>query len=141
MVAAMPMVLVAGCSLERPTSHYETYSDAVAEGAIVRGWLPEWTPRSASDIIEAHDLDSNKVMIRATIQTSEPVDLPSWCERIKDLEVKEPPFNTEWWPEEATPNYLMLPPENRKNDPWMFWNCRGLQVGISSEQILIWSSR
>ena len=41
-------------------SHYENVSGARADGAFVRGWLPEIVPDDATDIWELHNLDTNQ---------------------------------------------------------------------------------
>ena len=38
---------------------YENFDQAEADGAVARGWVPEWMPRDAKNIHEYHDLDTN----------------------------------------------------------------------------------
>lgn len=44
--------------LEMMSAEYEDYG--TARNAIERGWLPTWLPRSATNIREAHDIDTNE---------------------------------------------------------------------------------
>jgi hypothetical protein len=55
------LVLCVACdSLERESA-YATHADAVADDAILRGWIPPFVPESAREIREIHDLDTNEV--------------------------------------------------------------------------------
>lgn len=47
-----------GCD-ETKHTHYATGIDAVKDGAIARGWLPEVLSSNVVDIDESHDLDIN----------------------------------------------------------------------------------
>ena len=57
------LLLGSGCA-ETMTASYATYSDAERAGAVARGWIPTFVPRSATDILEAHDLDTNHQWLR-----------------------------------------------------------------------------
>lgn len=46
---------------ERPESEFDSYSEAKASGLMDRGWIPTFIPKSARNIKEQHDLDSNWV--------------------------------------------------------------------------------
>jgi hypothetical protein len=47
-----------GCN-ERPTAYYPTWQEAMKEGAVTRGWIPSFLPKSSTNISETHDLDTN----------------------------------------------------------------------------------
>jgi len=58
-----PIVLVAACLVscdETKHARYATAADAVADGAIARGWLPQVFDANVLDIHESHDIDSNR---------------------------------------------------------------------------------
>ena len=44
-----------------PKSNFANYAEAKASGIMDRGWVPHWIPKSATDIHEQHDLDTNWV--------------------------------------------------------------------------------
>jgi hypothetical protein len=44
---------------EQPVASYRDLTAARADGAFARGWLPELLPRSARQLREVHDLDTN----------------------------------------------------------------------------------
>jgi hypothetical protein len=45
---------------ENPSSRFSTYEELKGSGLIERGWVPEFLPRSATDIAESHDVDTNR---------------------------------------------------------------------------------
>lgn len=45
---------------ENPNSTFRTYEELQASGLIERGWISPYLPRSATDIKESHDLDTNR---------------------------------------------------------------------------------
>lgn len=42
------------------SERYATYADAVADGAVTRGWIPPNMPHDAYDIRETHDIDTSR---------------------------------------------------------------------------------
>jgi hypothetical protein len=62
-VALLSTLTLGACS-ETLAEDYETYADAEADGAVTRGWLPVFVPRSAFEIREVHDLDTNRQWLR-----------------------------------------------------------------------------
>jgi hypothetical protein len=52
-------VLVA-CSGERPESFYASLADADKDGAITRGWIPDFLPESSRGIHELHRISGGK---------------------------------------------------------------------------------
>lgn len=46
---------------ERPKSYFSNYKEAKASGIMDRGWIPTFIPKSATNINEQHDLDTNWV--------------------------------------------------------------------------------
>ena len=57
------LVGASGCS-EVMGASYATYGDAERAGAVARGWIPSFVPRSATDIREVHDLDTSEQWLR-----------------------------------------------------------------------------
>ena len=63
-----PVIIIAMCLMTllsacddglRLYETYENFHQAEADGAVTRGWVPEWMPRDAKNIHEYHDLDTN----------------------------------------------------------------------------------
>jgi len=88
------------CS-ERFTEYYPKYEDAAKDGAVKRGWIPEIVPKTAIEIHEQHDLDTNDVWIRFTFPSSRRDQLTSGLKRLSNDEVEKVrvrrPSNVDWW--------------------------------------------
>jgi hypothetical protein len=56
------VAMLAGC--ESRESRYPSVEAARADGAMQRGWIPEFLPASAHDIRLSYDLDSNEIWLR-----------------------------------------------------------------------------
>ncbi len=59
LAAAIACLMIIACT-DLVTEHYKTYDEAIRAGAATRGWLPYFTPNTASDIDLIHDLDTNQ---------------------------------------------------------------------------------
>lgn len=57
------ILLGSGCT-DRIESAYASMDEAVAAGAVERGWVPGFLPSSSTQIREIHDLDTNEVWLR-----------------------------------------------------------------------------
>jgi hypothetical protein len=68
-ISAVLIVLVVGglgviASFENPSSSYKNYSEMDDSGIINAGWVPDFIPRSAFEIEETHNIDSNIVKVK-----------------------------------------------------------------------------
>lgn len=45
---------------ENPSQSFATYGELAASGLIERGWVSEYLPRSAYEMDESHDIDTNE---------------------------------------------------------------------------------
>ena len=88
--------LLSGCFLTR-YEVYATYDDAKLDGAFERGWLPEWLPQSASEIHEAHDLDSNQRAFSFRLPDHVKFMFPEICGLSDD--VLKPRMRTKMFPD------------------------------------------
>lgn len=57
------LAICIGCN-EVMRESYKDYAAAERAGAVTRGWIPDFVPRSAVDIAEVHDLDLNTQRLR-----------------------------------------------------------------------------
>lgn len=83
-------------------SSYPSLKAAVDDGAVVRGWIPEWLPASTFDIREIHDLDSNHVSIMFKFDRTDRSWVNGHAAAMTNAEVKGvqvPGIAGEWWPE------------------------------------------
>lgn len=90
---------------EIETNHYATYSDAIEDGAVERGWLPEIIPTSAYDIQEQHNLDTNQVWVKFKIPVEDQSSLLGIVNRVSTDEVDAvnvvEPKQDGWWFDET----------------------------------------
>jgi hypothetical protein len=81
-----------------------SYSDlnaADADGAIERGWIPEWVPSTSVHLQEAHDLDTNQSALSLQFSEKEQWTVPPSCKPIARDEVPGPPFRPGRWPSDV----------------------------------------
>lgn len=62
-------LLMAGCA-EQIDETYATYAEAQSAGAVKRGWVPTFVPSSATDIVDSHDLDTNRQTLKFNLPPS-----------------------------------------------------------------------
>lgn len=91
------VLLLLGCTDETLDAYYPTASDALADGAVKRGWIPAWTPSTATDIFEVHNLDSNQSALSFTLPHGawRP---PASCRSADGSELPGPVFDRRWLP-------------------------------------------
>src|SRR5688572_23920542 len=56
---------------ENVVTSYPSYADAERDGFIERGWIPAFVPRSARDLFEVANLDSNRWWLRFQLPRAE----------------------------------------------------------------------
>lgn len=66
---------------------FSSYNDA--KPAIQAGWLPKWLPKSAYEINESHDIDSNISWTKFRFSNSEPFYEPC-CRSVDKRRVRLP---------------------------------------------------
>jgi hypothetical protein len=94
---------IAGCGwFETRESFYANYSQAVSDGAIIKGWLPMFLPHSATNIAERHDIDTNEIWVQFYFSKDDLSFLLRSCEKIESTKVIYPRLNVtqaiDWWP-------------------------------------------
>lgn len=110
------MLILAACN-EAPESYYPTYAGAEAAGAITHGWITAGFPKSAVEIHEKHDLDTNQSML-AFRYGSEQLAFDKDCAQVDPFEPKEPPFKVSWWPAD-------VPASRFSTYRHVFYSCEG----------------
>ena len=83
---------------ENPKSTFASYEEMDRSGLIARGWLPQYLPRSATEIVESHNLDTNRVWAAFRYRVGDFDSVESICNRIAENELGKkyhcPPFDT-----------------------------------------------
>jgi hypothetical protein len=105
-LALWPLVLillaVSSCrDVDVVTAAYTTMAEAEQAGAVRDGWVPSTLPKSAHDILEAHDLDRNRRWGIFSFQPSDAEPLRSTLQQeelsLTNVEC-DMPGRVEWWP-------------------------------------------
>jgi hypothetical protein len=98
-VTAM-LVLLACRDLDVVTESYATLDEAIAAGAVERGWLPAGLPAGVFEIREAHDLDSARRWGVFNFPPGDNAGLRALFDREISVQgvVCHPPARIEWWP-------------------------------------------
>jgi len=96
-IAASTFFLVA-CGLPNLDMYviYDTHAEAVADEAIQRGWIPTWVPPTATNIHEAHNLDTNARALSFTAPNAKSVIETLRCR--DDLQPPRPSKKTKLFP-------------------------------------------
>lgn len=70
--------------MENTRSQYANYKEL--SGAIEAGWLPAYFPRSATDIREGHNIDTNRVWASFKYDARDISDLRKICKVLAENE-------------------------------------------------------
>ncbi|MBW8852467.1 MAG: hypothetical protein JF600_16990 [Xanthomonadales bacterium] len=81
--AVVCLVLFAASCERSDFSIYPTYAEAEKDGAIDRGWIPNFVPRSAKRIVERHNMDVDQIAIAFDSTDTEFINLLSSLEKSK----------------------------------------------------------
>jgi hypothetical protein len=79
-------------------AEYATMSEAIASGAVSRGWVPNWIPPAASHIREVHNLDTNESALVFRVASSASWRPPAHCRSARGGELSQPAFRRAWVP-------------------------------------------
>ena len=94
-----------GCS-DRRESAFASMKEARSTGAVARGWVPNDLPESATDLREAHDVDTNEVWGTFRLPSSERARTMTLARvessQISGQSVRAP--RASWWPERLSGN-------------------------------------
>jgi hypothetical protein len=60
---------------ENPSTSFRNYAEMADSGIIERGWIPNYIPRSAFEIEETHDIDTNVVQMHFSFEPGD-IELP-----------------------------------------------------------------
>lgn len=85
--------------LEIDANSYQNYEEVVADGAIQRGWIPDYLPVSAVNIYEKHDLDTNETIVKFWISTNEIKSLIRNCQKVDTFSTPKI-LTAKWWSNE-----------------------------------------
>lgn len=113
LIAVALLCVTTGCTLSNLDMHaiYASYAEAEADGAIRRGWIPDFVPASATDNQESHNLDVNSQWVAFSFDLG---DLPSMTAMLSQAlrENVYPPDERAtrkrpWWPKDLSPGAVV----------------------------------
>ena len=81
-ISGFSVLFIVVSYLEKPTSEFTNYEEMAASGLIKSGWVPKYIPKSATNIKEQHDLDTNQVNIYFNYVPNQKEDLLMECNKI-----------------------------------------------------------
>lgn len=89
--------LLPGCTGDVLEASYPTAAVAAAADAVKHGWIPAWIPAAATELREAHDLDTNQSVLSFTSPQ------PDWrpprsCRPASGGAFPEPAIRRAWVP-------------------------------------------
>ena len=70
--------------MENPKSSFPSIAELEASGLVDAGWLPGYLPRSANQIEERHNIDTNEVWASFRYKVGDVQTVESMCEKIAE---------------------------------------------------------
>ena len=67
-------------------TNIKDYNALLESGLIEKGWLPDFLPKSIREISEEHDLDSNIVMAKFSIDKNDTGNFDKACRKLNDTD-------------------------------------------------------
>ena len=98
------LLMTAACErLDTMENVYPDAPSAISAGAVERGWIPAFLPPSAKEINEKHNLDTNEVWLRFSMDPGERDSIEKSCQRIEAAKAAFPrKGGGDWWPDLLT---------------------------------------
>ena len=78
--SVITLIVVSSCDyIERPKSYFSDYQELKDSGIIEKGWVANFIPKSAYDIHEQHDIDTNRVKMTFKFDENDTKPLTDSC--------------------------------------------------------------
>jgi hypothetical protein len=94
--------ILLACSSDRHESFYPSLAEADRDGAITRGWMPDFMPVSSRDIHEVHEISPSKEWCAFEFL---PTDSQGLRKNLQSVDALEPSVRrvsnpgVSWWPD------------------------------------------
>src|SRR5579864_4193855 len=101
LVCAGLALLFVGCHSDRRESFYPSLADAKKDGALDRGWIPDFLPESSHAIHEVHDISPSTTWCAFEFTPTDSQGLRKSLKSVDSLapSVKRVPSPRQsWWP-------------------------------------------
>jgi len=124
--ASLLMPVLTGCAElsgegDIKSSKYTSFQEASQKGAFKSGWLPQALPRSAMNIVEAHNVDSNELWATFRYSNNDIHGLTKECainQKARLPNAKRTKRSAAWWPAELTDGS-----DKQSRKRWMILSC------------------
>jgi hypothetical protein len=130
------MLSIMGCN-EDVEAHYRTYSDLENAGVGPRSWMPHWLPRTAVDIHDLHNLDTNSTLISFSV----PEATPALLRACRPVTAGRNPGRAPWWPTDqafATLQHFECEERTTFGDGRVETRVTGAAIDRRSKRIYFW---
>jgi len=101
LISAGLAFVAAACGGDRRESFYPSLADADKDGAITRGWIPEFLPQSSRAIHEVHDISPSREWCTFEFAPSDTQNLRKDLKSVETLPPRVahvPKPGVSWWP-------------------------------------------
>lgn len=133
------MVLFVSCKKMDLSEHsYANFNEAAKAKAIGKGsWIPAFIPRSATNIKEIHDIDTNEIWLTCSIDTNYDKLESEGLIKMDGRQVEYPRRRwTKWWPAFLA---ISTAQEQEITAIYSFYKCPdGGFVAVSKTQLFYW---
>lgn len=128
--ALLLVSLLAGCAElsgdgDITSSTYASFQEASEKGVFESGWLPRALPRSATNIVEVHNIDSSEMWAMFRYSGNDIHGLTKTCirsQKVQFPDAKRTKRDVAWWPIGLTDESNE---ESRKR--WMILSCPSMR--------------
>ena len=99
LVVLLAAVAASSCTNDVLDASYATHAEAVAAGAVERGWIPTWVPSVATDLREVHRVDTSESVLSFNLPSGHDWAPSAPCHPADAGEFSEPAFRRSWLPD------------------------------------------
>ena len=94
--------LLLGCVDTLYDVSFATAREARDAGYVDKGWIPSWLPENATDIREAHDVDTRISVLAFSLPDARTLALPDTCHPVEHERTFPAPLQRAWWPDQES---------------------------------------
>lgn len=128
--ALLLMSLLTGCAElsgdgDITSSTYASFQEASEKGVFESGWLPRALPRSATNIVEVHNIDSSEMWITFRYANNDIQDLTKECvtgRKVQFPNTKRTKRDVAWWPTK-----LIAGSDEQSRKQWVILSCPNMR--------------
>ena len=81
-----------------------TYTAARIEGAVHKGWVPDWLPANANTLKEKHTPGNGQGILQFAFPPADKWMPPATCTQAVAASAPRPVLTAAWWPKDVPPS-------------------------------------